>query len=183
MSPLAGPVVVKPRFGSWGLGVEKCDDAASLDGPALPASERALVPHARRARAGARAAARIRPPRWSSQPATSSARSAASRRRESGGRTSRSAPSAVTAIPPPDACVLALAAAQRHRRCARRGRPASRRIRPLDRGRDQRGGRVQRGICPRRGVNPFAEAAFRLAGAAICARVGEPAQAAPVPQG
>ena len=29
-SPLRPPVVVKPRFGSWGLGVERCDDEESL---------------------------------------------------------------------------------------------------------------------------------------------------------
>ena len=55
-SPLRPPVVVKPRFGSWGLGVERCDDEESLAALLARVAAGAVVPGARRARAGARAA-------------------------------------------------------------------------------------------------------------------------------
>ena len=111
-SPLRPPVVVKPRFGSWGLGVERCDDEESLAALARQPARRAVVPRARGARPGARAHARLRSAHRRRRRSRDRRDQPRRRTRASGGRTSPSVPSAGRRRPPPDACALALAAAR-----------------------------------------------------------------------
>ena len=175
-SPLRAPVVVKPRYGSWGLGVERCDDEAALAAllehlpsqpwyeahgalvqdlvPPLGFDLRIVVAHDHVVGAISRVAA---PGEWRTNVALG-----AQRRR---------------AIPPPEACALALAAT----------RATGAELVGVDLLPDGRGhwtvaeinGAVEfngeYALTP--GADPFAEAAFRLAGAAICARAGVPAHA------
>jgi [lysine-biosynthesis-protein LysW]--L-2-aminoadipate ligase len=182
VSPLQAPVVVKPRFGSWGLGVEKCDDAASLSAllarlpyepwyrahgalvqelvPPLGFDLRLVVAGGHVVGAISRVAA---PGEWRTNVALGAERRAAT--------------------PPPDACVLALAAAR-----ATAAALVGVDLLPDGCGRwtvAEINGAVEfnHEYALREGADPFAEAAFRLAGVAICARVGEPAQAAPAPHG
>ena len=86
-----GPVVVKPRFGSWGRDVELCEDEIAFRRH-LRALEHRLWFQRHGARpAGARPARRVRPPHRRRRRRAASARSRGSRRPASGGRTSRSA--------------------------------------------------------------------------------------------
>lgn len=178
LSPLRAPVVVKPRFGSWGLGVERCDDEASLATllaqlphepwyqahgalvqelvPPLGFDLRIVVAHDRVIGAISRVAA---PGEWRTNVALGAERRAAT--------------------PPPNACALALAAAR-----ATGAALVGIDLLPDGRGRwtvAEINGAVEfnEQYALRPGADPFVEAVFRLAGAAICARVGEPAQAAP----
>jgi RimK family alpha-L-glutamate ligase len=177
LSPLRAPVVVKPRFGSWGLGVERCDDEASLaallarlpDEPwyrSQGAIVQELVPPLRfdlrivvACNTVIGAISRVAAPgEWRTNVALGA------RRR------------AVT--PPPDACALALAAA----------RATGAALVGIDLLPNGRGGWVVAEIngaveftneyALRPGADPFVEAASLLAGAAICAPVDVPAQAA-----
>ena len=177
-SPLRPPVVVKPRFGSWGLGVERCDDeealAALLAGlpqepwyrahgalvqdlvPPLGFDLRIVVALDHVVGAISRVAA---PGEWRTNVALGAERR--------------------VATPPPDACALALAAAR-----ATGAALVGVDLLPDGCGRwtvAEINGAVEftQEYALRPGADPFAEAAFRLAGAAICARVGEPAHAAP----
>jgi RimK family alpha-L-glutamate ligase len=177
LSPLRAPVVVKPRFGSWGLGVERCDDEASLATvlaqlphepwyrahgalvqelvPPLGFDLRIVVAHDHVIGAISRVAA---PGEWRTNVALGAERRAIT--------------------PPPEACALALAAAR-----ATGAALVGIDLLPDGRGRwtvAEINGAVEFNdqYALRPGADPFAEAAFRLAGAAICARVGEPAQAA-----
>ena len=181
-SPLRAPVVVKPRFGSWGLGVERCDDEASLASllaqlprepwyhahgalvqelvPPLGFDLRIVVAHDHVIGAISRVAA---PGEWRTNVALGA------ERRE--------------VVPPPDACAIALAAAR-----ATGAALVGIDLLPDGRGRwtvAEINGAVEftNQYALRPGADPFAEAAFRLAGAAICARVGEPAQAVPAVNG
>ena len=176
-SPLRPPVVVKPRFGSWGLGVERCDDEASLADllavlpaepwyqahgalvqelvPTLGFDLRIVVAHDRVIGAISRVAA---PGEWRTNVALG-----AERRR---------------ATPPPDACALALAAAR-----ATGAELVGVDLLPDGRGRwtvAEINGAVEFNseYALRPDADPFAEAAFLLAGAAVCARVREPAPVA-----
>ena len=182
VSPLSAPVVVKPRFGSWGLGVERCDDEAALkvllaELPREPwyqahgALVQELVPPVgfdlRIVVAAGHvigAISRVAPPgEWRTNVTLGAERRATT--------------------PPPDACVLALAAAQ-----ATGAALVGVDLLPDGCGRwtvVEINGAVEFNgeYALHEGADPFAEAAFRLAGAAICARVGEPAQAAPVLRG
>ena len=180
-SPLRPPVVVKPRFGSWGLGVERCDDEASLAAllarlpcepwyqahgalvqelvPTLGFDLRIVVAHDHVIGAISRVAA---PGEWRTNVALGAERRAAT--------------------PPPDACALALAAARAT------GAALVGALLPDGRGRwtvAEINGAVEftGEYALRPGADPFAEAAFRLAGAAICARVREPADAVPALRG
>jgi [lysine-biosynthesis-protein LysW]--L-2-aminoadipate ligase len=182
LSPLRAPVVVKPRFGSWGLGVERCDDEASLAAmlaqlpyepwyrahgalvqdlvPPLGFDLRIVVAHDHVIGAISRVAA---PGEWRTNVALGATRRAVT--------------------PPPDVCALALAAAR-----ATAATLVGIDLLPDGRGRwivAETNGAVEftEEYALRPGANPFAEAAFRLAGAAICARVSEPAQAAPALRG
>ncbi len=181
-SPLRPPVVVKPRFGSWGLGVERCDDEASLDSllvrlpsepwyqahgalvqelvPTLGFDLRIVVAHDHVIGAISRVAA---PGEWRTNVALGAERRAAT--------------------PPSDAYALALAAAR-----ATGAALVGVDLLPDGRGRwtvAEINGAVEftgeYALQP--GADPFAEAAFRLAGAAICARVREPAHAVPALRG
>ena len=109
---LEPPLVLKPRFGSWGRDVIRCDDGrgdrarrstSSADEPWFEATgavaQKLVAPRGYRPAPRRRAAA------------ASSARSGASRRPANGGRTSRSARGASRSTPPPEACAIALAAA------------------------------------------------------------------------
>ena len=176
-SPLAAPVVVKPRFGSWGLGVERCDDEASLHRllarlprepwyrahgalvqelvPTLGYDLRIVVAHDHVIGAISRVAA---PGEWRTNVALG-----AERRQVE---------------PPPDACALALAVAS-----ATGAALVGVDLLPDDHGRWtvlEINGAVEftREYALRPGADPFAEAAFLLGRAAICARLREPAQAA-----
>jgi [lysine-biosynthesis-protein LysW]---L-2-aminoadipate ligase len=175
-SPLRAPVVVKPRFGSWGLGVERCDDEEALAAllerlpsepwydahgalvqelvPPLGFDLRIVVAHDHVVGAISRVAA---PGEWRTNVALGAERQAAT--------------------PTPSACALALAAA----------RATGAELAGVDLLPDGRGswtvaeinGAVEftseYALTP--GADPFAEAAFRLAGAAVCARLGVPAHA------
>ena len=175
-SPLPAPVVVKPRFGSWGIGVERCDDEESLvrhlSGlpdepwyrahgalvqelvPTLGFDLRIVVAHDHVIGAISRIAA---PGEWRTNVALG-----AERRR---------------ATPPPDACALAVAAA----------RVTGAALVGIDLLPDGRGrwtvaeinGAVEfsQEYALEPGADPFAEAAFRLGRAAVCARLREPALA------
>ena len=172
-SPLPAPVVVKPRFGSWGLGVERCDDEESLvrhlarllDEPwyrARGALVQELVPtlgfdlrivgaHDHVIGAISRVAA---PGEWRTNVALG-----AERRR---------------VTPPPAACALAIAAA-RVTGAALVGVD----LLPEGRGRwtvVEINGAVEfsEEYSLEPGTDPFAEAAFRLGRAAVCARLREP---------
>ena len=182
VSPLRPPVVVKPRFGSWGLAVEKCEDEASLTAllaglpdepwyrahgalvqelvPPLGFDLRIVVAHDHVIGAISRIAA---PGEWRTNVALGAERRAA--------------------IPPPDACALALAAAR-----ATGAALVGVDLLPDGRGRwtvAEINGAVefnaQYALAP--GADPFAEAAFRLARAVICARAAEPAYPAPAVAG
>ena len=178
-SPLRPPVVIKPRFGSWGLGVERCDDEESLAAllealpeeswyrahgalvqelvPTLGFDLRIVVADDQAIGAISRVAA---PGEWRTNVALG-----AERRQ---------------ATPPPDACRARPRSGAGDGCGARRGRPAPGRPRALDRGRDQRSGRVHGASTPFSPVHdPFAEAAFRLGRAAVCARLRAPAPEAP----
>ncbi len=177
-SPLPPPVVIKPRFGSWGLGVERCDDDESLADllaglpnepwyqahgalvqelvPTLGFDLRILVADDLVIGAISRVAA---PGEWRTNVALGAERRQAS--------------------PPPDACALALAAAR-----ATGASLVGIDLLPDGRGRwtvAEINGAVEftgdYALVP--GADPFAEAAFRLGRAAICARLREPAPAAP----
>lgn len=177
-SPLRAPVVVKPRFGSWGLGVERCDDEASLEAllralprepwyrahgalvqeliPPLGFDLRIVVAHDHVIGAISRVAA---PGEWRTNVALGAERR--------------------TAVPPPDACALALAAAR-----ATGAALVGVDLLPDGCGRwtvAEINGAVEftRQYALRPGADPFAEAAFRLAGAAICARADEAAAIVP----
>jgi len=172
-SPLPAPVVVKPRFGSWGLGVERCDDEESLARhlaglsdepwyrahgalvqelvPTLGFDLRIVVAHDHVIGAISRVAA---PGEWRTNVALG-----AERRR---------------ATPPRDACALALAAAH-----ATGAALVGVDLLPDGRGRwtvAEINGAVEfteeYALAP--GADPFAEAVFRLGRAAVCARLREP---------
>lgn len=173
-SPLPAPVVVKPRFGSWGLGVERCDDEGSLARllaglpeepwyrahgaivqelvPPLGFDLRIVVAHDHVIGAISRVAA---PGEWRTNVALG-----AERRKTT---------------PPPDACALALAAAR-----ATGAALVGVDLLPDGRGRwtvAEINGAVEftEEYALRPGADPFAEAAFRLGRAAVCARLREPA--------
>ena len=181
-SPLRAPVVVKPRFGSWGLGVERCDDEESLTAllaglpgepwyqahgalvqelvPTLGFDLRIVVAQDHVIGAISRVAA---PGEWRTNVALGAERRAAT--------------------PPPDACALALAAAR-----ATGAALVGVDLLPDGRGRwtvAEINGAVefteQYALTP--GVDPFAEAAFRLGRAAICSRLLEAARAVPALSG
>ena len=80
LPPIERPVVVKPRFGSWGREVYRCEDQAELETAIEQVRPTSLVRAARRARAGSRAAAGLRPARASSRPTGWSAQLSGSRR-------------------------------------------------------------------------------------------------------
>ncbi len=177
-SPLPAPVVIKPRFGSWGLGVERCDDRASLaallaglrDEPwyrAHGAIVQTLVPplgfDLRVVVAGGvpvGAISRIAAPgEWRTNVALGAERRATT--------------------PPADACALALAAA----------RATGAALVGVDLLPDGLGGwtvieingavEFNMKYALRPGADPFAETAFRLTEAAMFARVRRPAHLAP----
>jgi RimK family alpha-L-glutamate ligase len=177
-SPLRPPVVVKPRFGSWGLGVERCDDEESLAAllanlpdepwyqahgalvqelvPTLGFDLRIVVADDHVIGAISRVAA---PGEWRTNVALG-----AERRQ---------------ATPPPDACALALAAAR-----ATGASLVGVDLLPDGRGRwtvAEINGAVEftSEYALEPGSDPFAEAAFRLGRAAICARLRVPTPAAP----
>jgi RimK family alpha-L-glutamate ligase len=177
-SPLRPPVVVKPRFGSWGLGVARADDEESLAAllanlpdepwyqahgalvqelvPTLGFDLRIVVADDHVIGAISRVAA---PGEWRTNVALG-----AERRQ---------------ATPPPDACALALAAAR-----ATGASLVGIDLLPDGRGRwtvAEINGAVEftTEYALRPGDDPFAEAAFRLGRAAICARLREAAPAAP----
>jgi len=181
-SPLPPPVVVKPRFGSWGLGVERCDDEESLAHllaglpdepwyeahgalvqelvPTLGFDLRIVVAHDHVIGAISRVAA---PGEWRTNVSLG-----AERRR---------------ATPPPGACALALAAAR-----ATGAALVGVDLLPDGRGRwtvAEINGAVEfnEEYALRPGADPFAEAAFRLGRAAVCARLREPVHVAPVLSG
>jgi RimK family alpha-L-glutamate ligase len=169
-SPLRPPVVVKPRFGSWGLGVERCEDEESLAAlleqlpsepwyqahgalvqelvPPLGFDLRIVVADDQPIGAISRVAA---PGEWRTNVALG-----AERRQ---------------ATPPPDACSLALAAAR-----ATGASLVGVDLLPDGRGRwtvAEINGAVEftSEYALRPGQDPFAEAAFRLGRAAVCARL------------
>jgi RimK family alpha-L-glutamate ligase len=177
-SPLRPPVVVKPRFGSWGLGVERCDDEASLAAllaelphqswyqahgalvqelvPTLGFDLRIVVADDHAIGAISRVAA---PGEWRTNVALG-----AERRQ---------------ATPPPDAVSLALAAAR-----ATGASLVGIDLLPDGRGRwtvAEINGAVEftSEYALQTGHDPFAEAAFRLGRAAVCARLRTPAPQAP----
>ena len=144
-SSLRAPVVVKPRFGSWGLGVERCDDEAALARLLAALAGGAVVPGARRSRPGARADARIRPAdRRRLRPRDRRDRPGRGPGRMADERRARGRAASGVAV----AGRLRARARRRAggRGRARRCRSAPRRPWRLDGGRAQRGGRVHRGI-------------------------------------
>jgi Glutathione synthase/Ribosomal protein S6 modification enzyme (glutaminyl transferase) len=181
VSPLRAPVVVKPRFGSWGLGVERCDDEASL------AKLLAQLPHEPWYRAHGALVQELVPPLGFDLRivvAHDHVIGAISRVAAPGEWRTNIALGAERRMvtPPPDACALALAAAR-----ATGAALVGVDLLPDGSGRftvAEINGAVEFNVeyALRPGADPFAEAAFRLAGAAICARVGEPAHAALVLQ-
>jgi len=180
-SPLRAPVVIKPRFGSWGLGVERCDDEETLAAlltklprepwyrahgalvqelvPPLGFDLRIVVAIDQVIGAISRVAA---PGEWRTNIALGAERQ--------------------TVTPAREACALALAAA----------RVTGAALVGIDLLPDGRGrwtvaeinGAVEftEEYALRPGADPFAVAASRLAGAAICARVGGPAQKGSCPE-
>ena len=88
---LDGPVVLKPRFGSWGRDVHLCRDEAELERALAEVSERRWFASQGALAPGSRPAARLRPARARRGPRGRSARSAGAPPPASGGRTSRSA--------------------------------------------------------------------------------------------
>jgi [lysine-biosynthesis-protein LysW]--L-2-aminoadipate ligase len=182
VSSLRAPAVVKPRFGSWGLGVERCDDEAALEAllAALPGQPwyrahgalvqelvtpvgfdlRVVVAAGEVIGAISRVAA---PGEWRTNVALGAERR--------------------PATPPPDACAIALAAAE-----VTGAALVGVDLLPDEFGRwtiVELNGAVE--FTPeyalRPDTDPFADAAFRLAEAAMCARVAGPAHVAPVPRG
>lgn len=177
-STLPAPVVVKPRFGSWGLGVERCDDEAALARrlaalprepwyrahgalvqelvPTLGYDLRIVVAYDRVIGAIGRVAA---PGEWRTNVALGAERHAVS--------------------PSPQACALALAAA----------RAAGAALVGVDLLPDGRGGwtvaelngavELTAEYALRPGLDPFVAAAFRLGRAAMCAPLIDHPQAAP----
>ena len=178
VSTLRPPVVVKPRFGSWGLGVERCDDEDALAAllerlpeeswyreqgalvqdlvPTLGFDLRIVVADDHVIGAISRVAAEGE---WRTNVALGAQRQRVS--------------------PTPDACALALAAAR-----ATGASLVGVDLLPDGRGRwtvAEINGAVEfteeYALAP--GADPFAEAAFLLGRAAVCARLRAPAHTAP----
>jgi RimK family alpha-L-glutamate ligase len=177
-SPLRAPVVVKPRFGSWGLGVERCDDEQTL------AALLAELPREPWYRAHGALVQELVPPLGFDLRivvAIDQVIGAISRVAAPGEWRTNIALGAERqrVTPSPEACALALAAAR-----ATGAALVGIDLLPDGRGRwtvAEINGAVEfnEQYALRRGDDPFAEAASRLARAAICFRAGEPAQVAP----
>jgi len=180
-SPLRAPVVIKPRFGSWGLGVERCDDEPSL------AIRLAQLPCEPWYRACGALVQELVPPLGFDLRivvAIDQVIGAVSRIAAPGEWRTNIALGAErqTVTPSPEACALALAATR-----AIGAALVGIDLLPDGRGRwtvAEINGAVEftEEYALRPGADPFAEAASRLAGAAICARVGGPAHKGSCPE-
>ena len=106
-----GPVVVKPRFGSWGRDVELCEDEISFRRHLRSLEHRLWFQRPRRAACRSSSLPPATTCGSSSLPESPSGRSRASQRPASGARTSRSAGCAFRSIPPQEALDLAVRAA------------------------------------------------------------------------
>ena len=177
-SLLRAPVVIKPRFGSWGLGVERCDDEETL---AARLAELPREPWYRRH--GALVQDLVPPLGFDLRivVAVDQVIGAISRVAAPGEwRTNITLGAERQSVTPsPEACALALAAA----------RATGAALVGIDLLPDGRGGftvaeingavEFTEAYALRPGVDPFAEAASRLAAAATCVGVNGPPHTAP----